>query len=121
MAASHIGRRSVIVGVGLVALAPRLVFAAAAAKPRVLITTAHGTILVELEAKRAPISVGNFLNYVDAHNYDGGVFFRANRDPGSPGHGSIVGSTNPRSRPFPPVAHEPTTRTGLRHVAGTIS
>ena len=32
-----------------------------------------------------------------------------------------MGGPNPKSHPFPPIAHESTTMTGLRHVTGTIS
>jgi peptidyl-prolyl cis-trans isomerase A (cyclophilin A) len=120
MSGSGIGRRGVIVGAGLAAAAPRLAWAAAV-KPKVLITTGRGTILVELEAQRAPITTANFLRYVDARGYDGGVFFRANRDPGNPKNGSIVGTTNTKFHPFPPIRHESTAKTGLRHRAGAIS
>jgi len=58
---------------------------------------------------------------VDGHRYDGGTFYRASRDPGSPGAGSIEGGPNPVARRFPPIPHESTTMTGLRHRAGTIS
>lgn len=120
MAGSRIGRRSIVAGAALIAAAPRIALADPA-KPRVAITTNHGTILVELEARRAPITSANFLRYVDARDYDGGQFYRANRDPGAPTHGSIVGSPNLKSHPFPPIAHESTTMTGLRHLTGTLS
>ena len=93
----------------------------AGAKPRVAIVTNHGTIVVELEAQRAPLTSANFLRYVDARKYDGGAFYRAARTPGAPREGTIVGAPGPKVHPFPPIAHESTTRTGLRHVAGTIS
>ncbi|HEX4199400.1 MAG TPA: peptidylprolyl isomerase [Caulobacteraceae bacterium] len=120
MAESKVGRRSFVVGAGLL-LGSAGATLAAAAKPRVLITTNHGTILVELEAQRAPITSTNFLRYVDAKAYDGGSFFRASRDPGAPKQGTIVGAPNPKTHPFPPIAHESTTKTGLRHVTGTLS
>ena len=119
MSGPKLGRRSLIVGAGLAAWTPRAVFAAA--KPRVLITTNHGTILVELEAGKAPLTSTNFLHYVDTHAYDGGRFYRAARDPDDPTHGTIVGDANPKIHPFPPIHHESTTKTGLRHVAGTLS
>jgi len=76
---------------------------------------------VVLEDRRAPLTCANFLRYVDAQAYDNGVFFRAARDRDDPTHGQIVGRPEPKNHPFPPIAHESTTMTGLRHVAGTIS
>ncbi|MDR3506961.1 MAG: peptidylprolyl isomerase [Caulobacteraceae bacterium] len=119
MTGTKLGRRGFVVGAGLLASAPGAVLAAPS-KPRVLIRTNHGSILVELEAQKAPITAANFLRYVDAHAYDGGSFYRAARD-GTPGGGTIVGAPNPNTHPFPPIHHESTTKTGLRHVAGAIS
>ena len=119
MIGSGVDRRSVLGAAGLLAVA--VPARAAAGKPRVAIRTNHGVILVELEAARAPITSANFLRYVDAKKYDGGSFFRAVRTPGAPKEGTIVGQPDPRSHPFPPIAHESTTTTGLRHRAGTLS
>src|SRR5579862_453765 len=43
---------------------------------RVLIQTEKGDIEVELDAGKAPITVANFLRYVDGKYYDGGRFHR---------------------------------------------
>jgi peptidyl-prolyl cis-trans isomerase A (cyclophilin A) len=120
MVTTKVARRSVIVGAGLLVGAARGVLAAPA-KPRVVIKTNHGSILVELEAEKAPITSTNFLRYVDTQAYDGGSFYRAVKDPDAPGAGTIVGAPNPKIHPFPPIRHESTAKTGLRHVAGTIS
>src|SRR5689334_2088917 len=42
----------------------------------VLIRTEKGDIEVELDAAKAPITVANFLRYVDGRFYDGGRFHR---------------------------------------------
>ena len=115
---SQLGRRGFVMGAGMVLSAPRA--ALAAGKPRVLIKTNHGSILVELEAEKAPITSTNFLRYVDTQAYDGGAFYRAARDE-APNSGTIVGAPNPKVHPFPPIRHESTTKTGLRHIAGTLS
>jgi cyclophilin family peptidyl-prolyl cis-trans isomerase len=47
-----------------------------AKNPVVVIKTNHGTIKVELFEKEAPITVKNFLKYVDDKHYDGTVFHR---------------------------------------------
>jgi peptidyl-prolyl cis-trans isomerase A (cyclophilin A) len=114
---SGIGRRAVLAGAGL--LAPELAMAAGAT--RVVITTALGAVTVALETQKAPLTCAKFLRYVAAAKYDGGRFFRAARRPGAPKTGTIVASPNLKAQPFPPIAHESTTRTGLKHLDGTIS
>jgi peptidyl-prolyl cis-trans isomerase A (cyclophilin A) len=115
-----IGRRTLLGAVGLVAASPVPVLAAPP-KPRVAIQTDHGTIIVELEDRKAPITSANFLRYVDAHKYDGGTFYRASKTKGVRGAGSIQGGPPDRVRRFAPIAHESTRMTRIRHVAGTIS
>src|SRR5262249_37185731 len=44
--------------------------------PVVVIETSMGPISVELFAEKAPITVKNFLAYVDDHFYDGTIFHR---------------------------------------------
>jgi len=44
--------------------------------PVVDIETSMGTISIELFEERAPISVENFLGYVDERHYDGTIFHR---------------------------------------------
>ncbi len=42
----------------------------------VIIETSEGNIEVELNGEKAPISVANFLSYVDKKHYDGTIFHR---------------------------------------------
>ena len=44
--------------------------------PRVRMSTTMGDIVLELDATRAPKTVENFLNYVNAGYYDGTIFHR---------------------------------------------
>src|SRR5258708_38168358 len=44
--------------------------------PQVRLTTSVGIIELELDAAKAPITVKNFLDYVDAGFYNGTVFHR---------------------------------------------
>jgi peptidyl-prolyl cis-trans isomerase A (cyclophilin A) len=120
MSAADPSRRSLVLGAGLLLTVPALA-RAAPTKPRVAIKTNHGTIVVELEAQKAPLTSANFLHYVDAQAYDGGSFFRASRTPGASRDGTIVGAPNPKTHPFPPIRHESTTKTGLKHLSGTLS
>jgi peptidyl-prolyl cis-trans isomerase A (cyclophilin A) len=121
MSEALIARRNLIAAAALVTASPLDALAASGAKPRVAIQTGRGTIVVELEAVKAPLTSANFLRYVDAHRYDGGSFYRASREPGAVGAGNIEGGPNPAARRFPPIPHESTAKTGLRHRAGTIS
>ena len=70
-------RRIVVHGLCLTALVLlSLLSAQAAENPVVVIDTSLGEITAELNAARAPISVENFLAYVEAGYYDGTVFHR---------------------------------------------
>lgn len=108
----------------------------AAAEPdeytlNVRMTTAVGVIEYELFPDRAPITVANFLNYVDAGAYNGGQFYRAVRmdnQLNSPvkieviqGGLGIASYEEDRQPEFPPIAHETTDMTGLLHTDGVLS
>jgi peptidyl-prolyl cis-trans isomerase A (cyclophilin A) len=96
--------------------------APAAPKPatvRVLLTTELGPIVLELEKERAPITTGNFLRYVNAKRFDGIGFYRAVTV--APGFGLVQAGQRDGAKLYPPIAHEPTSKTGLTHGDGTIS
>ena len=97
--------------------------ASAQATTKVVLATELGDIVIALETERAPITVANFLRYVDEDRLDGTVFYRAMRlDWGEQPNGLIQGGTQyDPERILDPIAHEPTTMTGLSHTAGTIS
>jgi peptidyl-prolyl cis-trans isomerase A (cyclophilin A) len=86
---------------------------------KVALDTEAGRIVVALDRGRAPLSTANFLKYVDARRYDGEPFYRAVKEEWS----SFVqaGIRSDAAKLFPPVAHEPTSKTGLKNVAGAIS
>lgn len=90
---------------------------------RVEMKTELGTIVLELDQTNAPITTANFLRYADEKRFDGTVFYRAMRlDWGTQPNGLIQGGTqyDPK-RVLPPIAHEPTSETGITHRAGAIS
>lgn len=53
---------------------------AAKANPKVLMKTSMGDITIELFPDKAPITVENFLSYVDEKKYDGTIFHRVIKD-----------------------------------------
>jgi len=85
----------------------------------VLLHTGAGDILVEIDRAHAPVTAANFLRYVDARRFDGIDFYRAM--PGGQGKGLIQAGVRDPRRMFPPIAHEPTSQTGLSHVEGALS
>jgi len=91
-----------------------------AANPRVELVTTEGRIVVELEATKAPITTANFLRYVDQKRLDGIKFYRTVK---VANHFGFVqfGADGDVKRLLPPIRHEPTTQTGLKHLDGTIS
>jgi peptidyl-prolyl cis-trans isomerase A (cyclophilin A) len=87
---------------------------------RVSLQTSEGPIVLQLEKERAPVTTANFLRYVDQKRLDGVSFYRAMQV--APGFGFVqAGTRNDPKRVLPPIAHEPTSQTGLAHLDGTIS
>jgi peptidyl-prolyl cis-trans isomerase A (cyclophilin A) len=95
----------------------------------VTIETSIGSIDVEVDATRAPITAANFLKYVDAKMYDGGRFHRAVRKDNQVRKDVMIevvqGGRDPASakttKGFGPIALERTSHTMLTHVDGAIS
>ena len=89
---------------------------------RVRLETEAGPIALALDARRAPITTANFVRYVDEHRFDGTVFYRAARTKNKEKEGFIQGGIQRNyRRMLPPIAHEPTSKTGLLHEPGAIS
>jgi peptidyl-prolyl cis-trans isomerase A (cyclophilin A) len=116
-------KRAVLAGAGAIAASSALAQTQTLPTlPRVVLQTAAGAITIELAADRAPITCANFLRYVDARRYDGGVFYRALTLRPQPLVGLIqAGVKNDPGKAFPPIAHESTKLTGLSHKDATIS
>lgn len=91
----------------------------APATVKVKLATEAGDIVLKLEKERAPVTTANFLRYLDAKRLDGIYFYRAMDL--SWGGGLIQAGVRDGAKLYPPIAHEPTTQTGLSHTEGTIS
>lgn len=94
-------------------------------KERCIIKTALGDISIELYSKKAPISVANFLKYVDAHLYDNTSFFRSvtlnNQPKDSVKIEVIQGGEVDSTKVFAAIPLERTSKTGVLHKNGVIS
>jgi peptidyl-prolyl cis-trans isomerase A (cyclophilin A) len=116
--AAILTRRRLIAAAGALAASPAM---AQTARPRVRLETEKGVIVVELADDKAPITVANFLRYVDSKRMDGAVFYRASKAPGAPTVGFVQAHITDPAKLYPPIAHESTTMTGLKHIAGALS
>lgn len=97
--------------------------ALAQATTNVVVTTELGQIVIAVETERAPVTAANFLRYADEKRFDGTVFYRSMRLDWDPQPNGLIqaGTQFDPKRILPPIAHEPTNETGVKHVAGTIS
>ena len=79
--------------------------------------TSMGTIKIELNAAKAPITVENFLKYVDDKHYDGTIFHRVIADFMIQGGGFQPGLREKRTRD--PIKNE--SGNGLSNERGAIA
>jgi cyclophilin family peptidyl-prolyl cis-trans isomerase len=85
--------------------------------PRVVMETSMGNVTIELFQDRAPISVKNFLTYVDNHHYDGTIFHRVMPTFMVQGGGMRPDMTEKAT--LPPIQNE--SGNGLRNDRGTLA
>lgn len=86
-------------------------------KPVVVIDTSQGAISVELDAEKAPVTVENFLKYVDAGFYNDTVFHRV--IPGFMIQGGGMTADMQEKPTNPPIQNE--SGNGLSNVRGSIA
>jgi cyclophilin family peptidyl-prolyl cis-trans isomerase len=93
----------------------------------IVVSTSKGELEIELDAVRAPKTVANFLRYVDAKRYDGGIFHRTVTPDNQPDNAVkievIQGGVQPdrEKDAFPAIALERTRDTKIPHKDGTVS
>ena len=90
---------------------------AAAANPQVELKTNMGSIVVELDPDKAPLTVANFLQYAKDGHYDGTLFHRV--IPGFMIQGGGLGPDFGEKRTRKPVRNE--AANGLKNTVGTIA
>ena len=121
----HFIRRFYVIGIAILFGGCQLT----PSSPSVLVTieTTLGDIAVEVDPVAAPITVENFLSYVDGGFYEGGTFFRTVRMDNQPNSDIrievIQGGANleRENEFFSPIILERTNSTGKRHLDGVIS
>jgi len=114
--------RKTLLGFVLSLALPSIAFAAPL--PHVAIVTNAGTIVVELDTKRAPITTKNFLHLVDTRAYDGATFYRTVSKAAVPGSNIEViqgGLQGVNRIPDQKIALEQTSTTHLHNTSGAIS
>ena len=95
--------------------------------PQIIIETELGSVTIELYQDKAPITVANFLRYVDEHRLDSSTFYRVVRNDNQKEssikiqviQGGLFEDEHPKM--LPPIKHESTKETGIKHTKGVIS
>lgn len=88
-----------------------------AANPKVKLETSKGDIVIELYPDKAPISVANFLQYVNDGAYDGTIFHRVIKDFMNQGGGFTADYVKVETRE--PITNE--ADNGLKNLKNTVA
>ncbi len=73
---------------------------------KVRFTTNHGEFIVELNSEKAPKTVANFIEYVNAGHYDGTIFHRVIKNFMIQGGGHVVGMKEKSKSLNAPITNE---------------
>lgn len=90
-----------------------------AASNQVVMETSEGQIVLELDADRTPITVQNFLQYVDEQFYDGTIFHRVIEGFMIQGGGFTEANERAQKATRPPIKNE--AKQGNPNARGTIA
>ena len=121
----HLSRRAFLA-------VPALAGVAAFAQPalvRTKVETPLGDFVIEVDPRVAPLTVANYLRYVDGGYLDKAQVYRlvtlANQSTDTAHKIEVVqwglNVQDDKDAPSPPIAHETTQQTGLKHRDGTVS
>lgn len=93
-----------------------------AKNPKINIETELGNIIIELYEKEAPITVSNFLSYVDSNKFENSSFYRTvtmNNQPNNKIKIEVIqGGLYDDEKMLPPIIHETNDKTGILHKDG---
>jgi peptidyl-prolyl cis-trans isomerase A (cyclophilin A) len=101
-------------------------FQQASKNPMIVINTESGDITLELYADRAPVTVANFLRYIDSSMFVKSCFYRIVRADNQPRDSVRIaviqgGRWQNEDKGFPAIQLETTEKTGIKHKDGVIS
>ncbi len=88
-----------------------------AANPKVRMETSKGEVIIELNAEKAPVTVANFLRYVQDGKYDGTIFHRVIK--GFMNQGGGFTAQYDKVDTYEPIKNE--ADNGLKNKRGTIA
>ena len=90
-----------------------------------IVKTSEGDFEIELYGNKAPITVANFMKYVDSKKYDSSSFFRVTTKENEAGRDVkievIQGGHVEEADSYSPICLETTKQTGIKHINGTLS
>jgi peptidyl-prolyl cis-trans isomerase A (cyclophilin A) len=94
--------------------------------PEVVMKTPYGDIVIEIYEDKAPVTASNFMRYVNENRFKDAVFYRVVTPDNQPHNdvkieviqGGLFEDEHPDA--LPPIEHETTKETGIKHLDGTI-
>lgn len=110
-------KRTLVAAAAFISLTAFSPVFAASGITNVLLTTSSGDIELALDNQKAPVSVKNFIEYVNNGFYNGTTFHRV--IPGFMIQGGGFSSDMQQKAPNPPIKNE--ADNGLRNLRGTIA
>ncbi len=95
--------------------------------PKVKMETPFGIILCEIDTVYAPVTALNFLKHIEKGTFENAMFYRVVRPDNQPYsrekieviQGGLYGDK--LIEKYPPIVHETTKQTGLKHTDGALS
>jgi peptidyl-prolyl cis-trans isomerase A (cyclophilin A) len=95
--------------------------------PKVVFETPYGNIEIEIYEDKASVTASNFMRYVNEDRFKDAVFYRVVTPDNQPDNnvkievvqGGLYEDEHPDA--LPPIKHETTNETGIKHLDGTIS
>ena len=91
-----------------------------AENPKVLLETSQGNVTLELNQEKAPLTVKNFISYVEKKFYDNTVFHRVIDDFMIQGGGFSNEDPPAQKKPESPIKNEGK-KSGLSNIRGSIA